>query len=42
MYIDDPDGNGLEVYWDTREEPDGQALWHGENHPLPTEKILET
>jgi catechol 2,3-dioxygenase len=41
MYFDDPDGNGLEVYWDTRWEPGGRALWRGENHPLPAEKIQD-
>lgn|SRR4051812_17021574 len=42
MYFDDPDGNGLEVYWDTRGEPGGRALWQGENRPLPADVILET
>jgi len=40
MYFDDPDGNGLEIYWDTRREPHGKRLWHGQNIPLPAEKIL--
>lgn len=40
MYFDDPDGNGLEIYWDTRNEPGGEKLWHGNNVPLPPEKIL--
>ena len=40
MYFDDPDGNGLEIYWDTRNQPGGRPLWHGENIPLPPEKIL--
>ncbi|HLH62122.1 MAG TPA: VOC family protein [Ktedonobacteraceae bacterium] len=40
MYFDDPDGNGLEIYWDTRSEPGGRELWHGENISLPEEKIL--
>lgn len=40
MYFDDPDGNGLEIYWDTRKEPGGKQLWRGENIPLPDEKIL--
>jgi catechol 2,3-dioxygenase len=40
MYFDDPDGNGLEIYWDTRTEPGGEELWHGRNVPLPAEKIL--
>ena len=40
MYFDDPDGNGLEIYWDTRNEPGGRALWHGENAPIDDETIL--
>lgn len=35
LYFDDPDGNGLELYWDTRKEPGGEDLWHGNNVPLP-------
>jgi catechol 2,3-dioxygenase len=37
MYFDDPDGNGLEVYWDTRAEPGGAPLWRGENRELPAD-----
>jgi catechol 2,3-dioxygenase len=40
MYFDDPDGNGLEIYWDTRNEPGGKTLWHGENLRLRDEKIF--
>ena len=40
MYFDDPDGNGLEIYWETRDEPGGRQLWRGENAPLPEETIL--
>jgi len=40
MYFDDPDGNGLEIYWDTRNERGGEQLWRGINVPLPPEKIL--
>jgi catechol 2,3-dioxygenase len=40
MYFDDPDGNGLEIYWDTRAEPGGQPLWRGQNLPLPPAKIV--
>ena len=40
MYFDDPDSNGLEIYWDTRDEPGGRQLWRGENAPLPEETIL--
>jgi catechol 2,3-dioxygenase len=40
MYFDDPDGNGLEIYWDTRTEPGGEKLWRGRNVELPAEKLL--
>jgi catechol 2,3-dioxygenase len=40
MYFNDPDGNGLEIYWDTRNEPGGRQLWRGENIPLLEETIL--
>ncbi len=40
MYFDDPDGNGLEIYWDTRDEPGGMDLWLGSNRPLSAETIL--
>jgi catechol 2,3-dioxygenase len=40
MYFTDPDGNGLEIYWDTRREPCGQVLWRGRNVPLPVDKIM--
>ncbi len=40
MYFDDPDGNGLEIYWDTRREPSGRELWHGGNLSLPDHLIL--
>jgi len=40
IYFTDPDGNGLEIYWDTREQPSGRGRWEGETLPLPPEKIL--
>jgi catechol 2,3-dioxygenase len=40
MYFDDPDGNGLEIYWDTRAEPHGKQLWHGQNIRLTEEQIF--
>lgn len=40
MYFDDPDGNGLEIYWDTRNEPGGRQLWYGENVELDDKTIL--
>jgi catechol 2,3-dioxygenase len=40
IYFTDPDGNGLEIYWDTREQPSGRRRWEGEALPLPPERIL--
>ena len=40
MYFDDPDGNGLEIYWDTRTQPEGRQFWYGDNAPLEDETIL--
>lgn len=40
IYFSDPDGNGLEVCFDTRNEPDGAGLWEGENRPLTKEQVL--
>lgn len=40
MYFNDPDGNGLEIYWDTRHLATGASLWHGENLPLSDETIF--
>ena len=40
MYFQDPDGNGIEVYWDTRELPGRSHLWQGRDLPLDPEKIV--
>jgi catechol 2,3-dioxygenase len=40
LYFNDPDGNGLEIYWDTRHLATGASLWHGENLPLSDETIF--
>lgn len=40
-YFDDPDGNGLEIGCDTRQEVDGVDLWEGTNRPLALESVLE-
>lgn len=34
MYFNDPDGNGLEIYVDTRRDTDGAPAWQGSNRPL--------
>ena len=40
LYFEDPDGNGLEVYLDTREETDREA-WRGENRRFDPEALGE-
>lgn len=41
IYFEDPDGNALEIYWDTRHEPQGRKLWNGYRQPLDEQRILE-
>jgi catechol 2,3-dioxygenase len=31
IYFNDPDGNGLEIYCDTRRDPGGAEIWRGRN-----------
>lgn len=40
LYFSDPDGNGLEIYWDTRNEAGGDKLWMGRNVPLQPRELL--
>lgn len=39
IYFDDPDGNGLEVYCDTRSER-GIGRWDGVDEPLTEEQLM--
>ena len=39
MYFADPDGNGLEIYWDTRRESHGACSWAGRAEPLTVDRI---
>jgi catechol 2,3-dioxygenase len=39
MYFTDPDGNGLEIYVDTRNAPGGQLLWKGVNVPIAEQAL---
>lgn len=41
IYFNDPDGNGLEIYVDTRQEEDTSTRWSGSDRPLSAEQILE-
>jgi catechol 2,3-dioxygenase len=38
LYFNDPDGNGLEVYWDTRGSEQGVDIWGGIDRPLKQEQ----
>lgn len=40
LYFDDPDGNGLEIYCDTRRDPQGVPTWDGVNLSLDHDTIL--
>jgi catechol-2,3-dioxygenase len=40
MYFQDPDGNGIEIYWDTRKLPGRSHLWQGRDLPINPEKVL--
>lgn len=40
IYFSDPDDNGLELYWDSRRQPDGAELWQGQDRPLGRERLL--
>lgn len=40
MYFTDPDGNGIEIYCDTRHEDGGSDTWEGWDRPLCEETVL--
>lgn len=40
LYFDDPDGNGLEVYLDTRDER-GRTKWTGQNEPFDPAQLVD-
>ena len=40
MYFEDPDGNGLEIYTDTRHELEGRDDWQGSSLPLTSTTVL--
>jgi catechol 2,3-dioxygenase len=41
LYFSDYDGNGVEIYLDTRQEPDGSPLWLGLRRALTSDKVLQ-
>ncbi len=41
LYFDDPEGNQLEIFWDTRYESHGAKCWQGTRNTLEPERILK-
>ena len=39
LYFSDPDGNGIEVYWDTRDTDHGVDIWQGVDRPLTEDRF---
>lgn len=39
LYFSDPDGNGIEVYWDTRGTEQGMDIWGGIDRPLGAQQL---
>ena len=39
LYFSDPDGNGIEVYWDTRGTEHGVKIWEGIDRPLTESRL---
>jgi len=39
IYFKDPDGNGVEVYWDTRQAAHGADRWEGIDQPLDVAEL---
>ncbi len=40
LYLSDPSGNGVEIYCDTRHDPDGAMTWQGVDRPLTEAQII--
>lgn len=40
VYLHDPDGNQVEIYWDIRDQAFGEALWNGNTEELAEEALL--
>ncbi|GAB4456023.1 MAG: VOC family protein [Armatimonadaceae bacterium] len=40
LYLNDPDGNGVEIYLDRRHTPEGTGRWAGNTFPLTDANIF--
>ncbi|HSH44862.1 MAG TPA: hypothetical protein VK966_03345, partial [Longimicrobiales bacterium] len=41
LRLADPDGNGLEIYLDTRDLPQGRREWGGQSQPIDEGAVME-
>lgn len=41
LYFCDPDGNGLEIYWDTRYQGQGSTYWRGRSYIVRVDSLSE-
>jgi catechol 2,3-dioxygenase len=41
LYFSDPDGNGIEVYWDTRNTEHGVKIWQGVDRHLTPAQLAD-
>ncbi|MCA9742770.1 MAG: VOC family protein [Deferribacteres bacterium] len=39
LYFSDPDGNGLEIYWDTRAKSFGKKSWSGYSEAISEQQL---
>lgn len=40
IYLHDPDGNQIEIYWDIRDLPFGSSKWKGQSEDLTEDMLL--
>lgn len=40
VYLHDPDGNQVEIYWDIRDQAFGEAMWNGNTEKLTEEALI--
>lgn len=41
IYVDDPDNNQIEIFWDIRNQPFGKEKWNGQTTSLSEKELLK-
>lgn len=41
IYVEDPDKNQVEIFWDIRNKPFGAKKWEGKSEDLPEKTLLK-